>query len=64
MEFAILTVEATKKIRTLADAVQALQIVVGMEHSEPVDMDADVDGDGKIGLDEAIYILQDVAGLR
>ena len=60
MEFATLTV----RINTLADAVLALQVVAGLEPSAPVYLDADVNGDGKIGLDEAIYILQDVAGLR
>jgi len=28
------------------------------------DVKADVNGDGEIGLEEAIYILQDVGGLR
>jgi hypothetical protein len=47
----------------LADAILALKIVGDMAPAAG-DVKADVNGDGKIGLQEAIYILQDVAGLR
>lgn len=48
---------------TLADAIMALQVAVGMD-SAGVHVSADVNADGKIGLSEVIYILQHVAGLR
>ncbi len=49
----------------LSDAVQVLRLLVGV----PLSPDTfrcfqDVDADGKIGLPEAIYIMQSVAGLR
>jgi len=47
----------------LADAIMALQIIVGL-HPDGVYLDADVDGDGMIGMPELKYILQKVAGLR
>jgi hypothetical protein len=46
----------------LADAILALKVVYGLKPS--VFLDADVNSDNKIGLQEAIYILQKVAGLR
>ncbi len=52
------------KVIDLADAIPALQVVAGMEPTAPVYKEADVNGDGKIGLAEVIYILQKVAGLR
>jgi len=47
----------------LADAVLTMQIMGGLEPGA-VDLDADVDGDGKISMPELIFILQKVAGLR
>ena len=47
----------------LADAILALQVLAGMEPS-PVFKEADVNEDGKIGLEEVIYILQEVGDLR
>ena len=49
---------------TLSDAVLALQIVSGLPVAGPVFVDADVDKDGRIGLEDAGYILQVVAGTR
>jgi hypothetical protein len=46
----------------LADAIVALKVVARMKPT--VYKDADVNGDKKIGLPEAIYILQVLAGLR
>jgi hypothetical protein len=46
----------------LDDAIAALQVMARMKPT--VYKDADVNGDGKIGLPEAIYILQTLAGLR
>lgn len=47
----------------LADAVLSLQVLAGLD-PDGVELGADVDADGKIGLGEVIYILQKVAGLR
>ncbi|MDM8522642.1 choice-of-anchor D domain-containing protein [Desulfococcaceae bacterium HSG8] len=47
----------------LRGVVLALQVCAGISGTG-VTFDAGVSGDGKIGLEEAIYILQDVAGLR
>ncbi|MFC1859076.1 hypothetical protein ACFL9U_13795 [Thermodesulfobacteriota bacterium] len=49
----------------LADAVLALKIACGMDTSgETIELGADVDGDGKIGIKEVIYIIQEISGLR
>jgi uncharacterized delta-60 repeat protein len=47
----------------LADAILALQVTTG-QVSLPVYKEADVDGDHRIGLAEAIYVLQKIADLR
>jgi subtilisin family serine protease len=52
---------------TLADAILSFQILSGM--ANPVCSPAnaptlDVNGDGRIGMQEAIYLLQDLAGSR
>jgi len=54
---------------TLADAIIALKAMVGIDVSGQVRTDydtsgADVDGDATVGMVEAIYILQEVAGVR
>lgn len=46
----------------LVDSIIALQIVAGIIPSQTVHTGADVNGDGKIGMAEVIYILQKVAG--
>lgn len=46
------------------DAIIALQIAMGMGGSDPFYMNADTNGNSKIGMYDVIYILQDVAGLR
>jgi C1A family cysteine protease len=48
----------------LADAIMALQLCSGMTPSSTVDLRADVSGDGKIGLEEGVYILQKCVDLR
>ncbi|NJL59315.1 MAG: hypothetical protein HC887_06390 [Desulfobacteraceae bacterium] len=49
----------------LADAVLTLQILSGIHTgNQTISQDADVNGDGKIGIEELIYILQKTAGLR
>jgi hypothetical protein len=53
------------KYITLADAILALQIVCGVDTgTETVTVAGDVNGDGKIGIEEVIYILQKFSGLR
>ncbi|NJL60489.1 MAG: hypothetical protein HC887_13445, partial [Desulfobacteraceae bacterium] len=47
----------------LADAIIGLKILDDISVSS-VNQNADVNGDGKIGTEELIYILQKVAGLR
>lgn len=47
----------------LYDVVLALQVVVGYQ-PEGVPKESDLNADGKIGLAEAIYVLQKLAGLR
>jgi len=50
---------------TLADAILVLKIVCGLDISdENIHVGADVNGDGKMGLAEIVYILQKVSGLR
>lgn len=48
----------------LSDAVKALQILTGITPVPTLALESDVNGDGRIGLEEAIYILQKVADLR
>ena len=48
----------------LTDAVLAFEVVIGLEPGEPVLVGADVNGDGKIGVAEVLYILQVIANLR
>ena len=47
----------------LFDAILALQIMAGMETASNVYKEADVNEDGKIGLEEAIYTLQRLADI-
>ncbi|OQX03948.1 MAG: hypothetical protein BWK80_54595 [Desulfobacteraceae bacterium IS3] len=48
----------------LKDAIAALRVLAGLEFSGTYDIQADVNGDNRIGMEEAVYILQKVAGLR
>jgi hypothetical protein len=45
----------------LADAIMALQIVSGLTSLPPANLYADVNGDFRIGLEEAVYILREVS---
>ncbi len=49
---------------TITDAILSLQIIAGIDQGQNVDNAADVDGDGKIGIEEAINALQVVSGVR
>ena len=48
----------------LSDAVAAMQILTGGNPAGDVNLNAGVNNDGKIGLEEVYYLLQSVAGLR
>ena len=48
----------------LGDGILAAQVLAGTAPCASAHKEADVDGDGKIGLDELVYILQKVSGLR
>ncbi len=48
----------------LADAILALKILCGIDiGDQKIFIDADVNGDGKIGIEEVVYILQKIAEL-
>jgi hypothetical protein len=48
----------------LIDAVLALQVVAQMTQAQIANYTSDVNGDGKIGSEEVIWILQKISGLR
>ncbi len=48
---------------TLEDAIAALKAMAGVEKDPAANAGADVDGDGKIGMAEVLYILRYVSGL-
>ncbi len=48
----------------LTDAILALKVLAGIVPASEVYKETDVNNDGKIGLEEVIFILQDAAGLR
>ena len=49
----------------LAGAILALQIVCGLNYAfETVNLGAGVNGDGRVGLVEADFVIQKVAELR
>ena len=47
----------------LADAVLALRILVGIETSQISADEGDVNGDGRVGSEELIWILHRLSGL-
>ena len=48
----------------IRDAVLVMQVLADMTPAQPVNKEYDIDGDGRIGLSEVLYILQKVAGMR
>jgi len=48
----------------LADVILVLRVMSGVPVNEIVSFSADVSGDCRIGMEEAVYILQKTAGLR
>ena len=51
-----------KSYPNLSDVIAYLRILVGLSPSGY--MNLDINNDGKIGLEEVIYVLQKIAGLR
>lgn len=49
---------------TLTDVVLGLQLATGQEPSGAVTTDADINGDGKIGMEEVLHALQKFSGER
>jgi hypothetical protein len=47
----------------LKDAIIAMQVLSGISPQSTILPAADVDGNGKIGMAEAIYVMQQAAGL-
>lgn len=48
----------------LAQAIMVLKILCGMQVDAAMPENADINGDGKIGAEEVIYLLQKAAGIR
>ncbi len=48
----------------LVDAIIGLQVVAGITPQTDIDVSADINGDGKIGTEETIHILNKVVGAR
>jgi len=46
------------------DAILALQILAGVDPIQNIQKIADVNGDGKIGIEKTVYILEKIAGIR
>ncbi len=51
------------RVIDLRDAILALR-VLGGQNPGGIDTDIDVNNDGRIGIEEAIYVLQIVSGIR
>ena len=52
------------EIANIEDAILGLRVLSSSQLQEPINLLADVDSDGKIGMEEVIYILQKTSGLR
>jgi len=48
----------------LGDVISTLQNLTGMETSPSIQQIEDISGDGKIGMEEAIHMLQKLSGIR
>jgi parallel beta-helix repeat protein len=51
-------------IVNLDDAILILKVLTGIPPSQPVFSDADINHDGRLGIEEVMYILQKVAKVR
>ena len=52
------------EIVNIEDAILGLRVLSGFQSQEQINLLADVNGDGKIGMVDVIYILQKTSGLR
>ena len=52
------------KYVSLADAILVLKVLCGMGEPGGVSLEGDVNGDGKVGAEEALYITQKVSATR
>ena len=48
----------------LTDAILALQIVAGITPNQNIYKAADINSDEKIGMEEAVYIIEKIVGVR
>lgn len=48
-------------ILTLKDAMLSLQLIAGKTPSDAVTLTADTNGDGKVGMEDVLYLLQQLA---
>jgi hypothetical protein len=48
----------------LTDAILSMQILNQVHPGDPINPDSDIDGNGRTGLEETLYILQHISGLR
>ncbi len=55
-------IQSTSQV-SLSDVIIVLRILAGISVTETGNL-KDINGDGKIGMEEAVYVLQYVAGLR
>jgi hypothetical protein len=49
---------------SIADAIYALRIIAGIDELGTSTKKADVNGDGRVGSEEALWIIQKISGLR
>ncbi len=52
------------KVFDLGDAILVIQVLLGVEPAVPVHSEAAIGGDGRIGIEEVVFILQKIAGAR
>ena len=48
----------------LTDAILVLQVIAGIDPGQNVHKSSDVNGDDKIGIEEAVYVIEKIVGLR
>ena len=53
-----------KQMMPWPDAILTLRILAGFELPQSLGAKADVNNDGKISTEEAIWVLQEISGLR
>jgi len=48
----------------LCDLIRILQIIAGMKPSLSANLTEDITGDGKAGIEDAVYLMQTASGMR